>query len=294
VLLIGLAVLLPTQVYPRLAVLPDGPGTTQVQVARGGIALVPDPSAPAGAREVRDVGIKITTTVIAAPGTGSEDSVFWQLGTRVTVAGHGMLNARLETVSLDRRTARPTNCCGDRLVTDLTQPQGVPLQHEGFVTFPFDLQKHSYPIWDVQLKRARPAAYVGEEQREGMRTYVYRADTPFTKVGTQALPGRLFGLAAASVQADAEYADQRTFWAEPATGAVVGLREVLNQRYRYGERTVTAISANLDGLPLPAGVLDDTRQGARWLPWLREGASYLLAPIGVLLLLGWGLTLRRP
>jgi hypothetical protein len=291
---LGLAVLLPTQVYPRLAVTPADPGISQVQLATGGTALLPDLSSPLGVRRVHDVDVKITTTVIAAPGGSSDpDSVRWQLGTRITVGKH-LLTARLETVSLDRRTARPTNCCGDRLVTDPAQPQGVPLRHEGYVTFPFDLQKRPYPVWDVQLKRARTAAFIGEEHREGLKTYVFRADTPFTVVGTQSLPGRLFGVSTPSVTATSEYSDQRVFWVEPATGSVVDLREVLEQRFRYQGRTVTALAATLDSPSLRPDVLEDTRKGALMLPWLRERASYVLAPIGLLLLAFWIRGRRSP
>jgi hypothetical protein len=291
-LILGLAVLLPTQVYPRLAVLPADPRINQVQLGGGGTALVVDPSSASGVRRVHKAEVKITTNVVAAPGGSSDpDSVLWQLATRITV-GRWLLTARVETVSLDRHTARPTNCCGDRLVTDPGLPQGVPMPHEGFVSFPFDLQKHSYPIWDVQLQRARPAAFIGEQRLAGFDTYLLRADTPFTRVGTQALPGKLFGTSEPSVDADSEYADQRTYWVEPATGSVIGLREVINQRFRYNGRTVTALSATLDSPPLSSDLAEQTRQGAAALPWLRERASYFLFPIGLLLLAAWGWTLR--
>ena len=292
---LGLALLLPTQVYPRLAVLPADPQVEQVQLGRGGTALVIDPSSATGVRTVRNVDVKLTTNVVAAPGGSSDpDSVHWQLATQIKVANRWLLTARVETVSLDRRTARPNNCCGDRLVTDPQVPQGIPMPHSGFVSFPFNLGKHSYPIWDVQLQRARPAAFIGEQRLDGFDTYILRADTPFTKVGTQSLPGRLFGTTAASVEADSEYADQRTYWVEPATGSVIGLREVINQQFRFNGHTVTALSVTLDSPPLSPDLADKTRRGAATLPWLRGRASYLLVPLGLLLLAGWAWTLRPP
>lgn len=292
-LCLALAYLLPAQVYPRLAVLPANPDINQVQNAQHATALVPDLSSPTGVRLVRDTDLQITTHVTKAPDHPLGDSVVWTLGTRTTVASYGMINARLETVSLDRHTALPTNCCGDRLATAVDNPSGVPLRHEGYITFPFNVQKHSYPLWDIQLKRARIASYMGEERRDGLRTYVFRTDVPWQKIGTQELPGSLFGVAEPSVNADAEYADSRTFWVEPAGSDVIGLHEELNQRYSYQGHTVTAISASLDSPRLSQARLSDDREGAATFPWLRARASLVLVPVGLLLLAGWLLSLRR-
>jgi Porin PorA len=289
-LCLALAYLLPAQVYPRLAVLPADPKISQVQIAQHATALVPDLSSATGVRLVRDTRLQVTTYASQAPQRGTGRSVVWTLGTRTTVEGHGMINARVETVSLDEHTALPTNCCGDRLVTALDEPRGVALRHEGYVAFPFDVQKHSYPLWDIQLKRARMASYVGEERRDGLRTYVFRTDVPFEKIGSQELPGSLFGVSDPSVNADAEYADSRTFWVEPASGDVIGLHEELNQRYSYQGRSVTAVSASLDSPRLSDARLADDRRGAATFPWLRGRASYVLVPVGLLLLAGWVLT----
>jgi len=292
---LGLAVLLPVAVYPQLAQLPDDPQINQVQLGTGGVGLVPDASSPTGVRQVRNADVKITTNVTRAPeGSTDPDSVLWQMATRITV-GPDLLTARVETVSLDRRTAEPTNCCGDRLITDPQKPQGVLTPHQGFTSFPFNIQKRTYPIWDVQLQRARPAVYIGERRLAGFDTYGLRADTPMTKVGTQALPGSLFGVSDPSVDADSMYADQRTYWVEPATGSVIGLRETINQEFRYNGRAVTALSATLDSPPLSPTLEADTRQGASALPWMRVRATLLLTPIGLLLLLiGLWLLLRAP
>src|SRR6185436_15021232 len=124
----------------------------------------------------------------------------------------------------------------------------------------------------------------GEEPRDGLRTYVFRAHTPFADVGSRELPGRLFGLSAPSVQAIEQYADTRTYWVEPETGAVVDLADELRQRFTYRGHEVTAVAANLESPPLDADLMAQVRQGAAMLPWLRWRASAILVLVALALL----------
>ena len=279
-----LAALLPGYVYPRLAVLPGDPGQAQVQRGSGATVLVPDLDAPAGARVVRDVDVEVTTFVSEAPVDRPDGTVVWDLSTETSVGGHGLLDARVERVSLDARNAEPVNCCGDRLATEHADPGGRPIYHEGLVTFPFDVSRRDYPVWDVQLGRARTARYVGEETVDGVRTYRFQAHTPFEDIGTRELPGGLFDVDAPAVTAVEQYADTRTYWVEPQTGAVVDLHEVLHQRFVHDGREVTAISAELESPSLDADLLADLRQGARMLPWVRWRASAVLVVVALALL----------
>jgi hypothetical protein len=207
--------------------------------------------------------------------------VVWLLATRVNVNGK-LLNARIERVSLNPRTTEPTNCCGDSLVTEEGDRTGERLLHTGYLTFPFDTQKQSYPMWDIQLRRSRLANYEGEETRAGVRTYKFRLVNDFEKTGTQELPGSLFGLKDASVKADAEYADDRTMWVEPASGGTVDLVEHVQQRFSYQGRTVTAMDANLISPPMDPDLLSQVKTGATVLPWLRGRASFVLVLLALL------------
>jgi Porin PorA len=289
---LALAVLLPMVVYPRLAVFPADPQALQAQVDASGSALVPDLSAPAGARVLRNVEITIDNFISQAPEIPDDDSVVWQVATTVQVAGK-LLNARYEHVSIDKRTGLTNNCCGDRLFTTRGDTVGEPLQHSGYLSFPFNVQKKTYRLWDVQLRRSRPATYLGQDQRDGFSTYKFVAATPLTKIGTQDLPGSLFGLKDASVTADSMYADTRTFWVEPNTGSVVGLHDKLRQQFTYNGRTVIAIDADLSSPNLPETLRDQTRQGAMALPWLRGRASWVLVAAGLLMIYGWYAVRRR-
>jgi hypothetical protein len=283
-----LAVALPILVYPRFAVLPRDPQRTSVQHATGATVLVPDSKAPGNAKVLKNVPVRVRTYVAAADGSAAQslgESVVWQIATRVEVPGHGLVNARIETVSLHRHTAEPTNCCGDRLVTSILEPNGEPLQHRGMLAFPFNLQRRSYPVWDVTLRRARIAKFVGQEQHAGLRTYKFQATTPLVGVGTRQVPGPLFGIRDAAVTAQVEYADTRTYWVEPVTGAVVSTRDKVTQQYRYGERVVTAMSADIQSEPPSQDTVNTLRTGARMMPLLRWQASIALPGIAALLLL---------
>jgi hypothetical protein len=273
-----LAVLLPTFVYPRLARLPADPRQSQALTARGATVLVPDTSSPAGARVVENAQVRITTIVSGAPGELAYDgSVVWRLATTTRVQGFGVVDARVETISLDPRTAEPTNCCGDALVTDVANPDGTPVRHRGYLAWPFDVQKRAYQVWDGQLKRSVTAAFVGEEERDGFRTYRFQAVTPMTETGTRDLPGALFGVFRPSVPATAEYQDERTYWVEPATGGVVALRDRVLQRFRYESTVVPAMAADLESEPLSPAARQQLERGALLLPWLGgRGSLFLL------------------
>lgn len=278
----ALALVLPTFVYPRLTALPADPQRGQVLVGQGASVLVPDLESPAGAR-VRRADVTVRTFVSAAD-RPIGDSVVWQVASRTSVSGHGLLDARIETVSLNRHTGEPTNCCGDRLQTNEQDPDGEPLVHNGYLNFPLNVQKQDYPLWDIQLRRARTARFIRQENRFGMRAYVFRVSTPLTTIGSMELPGLLFRERTPSVTAASEYADTRTFWIEPNSSQVLAMQEEITQQFRYNDRVVPAMVATLNTPPPSAQVLSEARQAATILPWIRGRASIPLVLIGVILL----------
>ena len=169
IFLLVCGVLLPLYVYPRIAVLPADPQNEQILKGTNATVLWPDPDAPAGATVLTGVDVTITNFVSAARGVENNgDDNVWDVATQVNVDGRGMLQARVERLSIDPRTTESTNCCGDRIVESLEEPDGKELRHEGYYTFPFDTQKQSYQIWDINLERAVSTEYVGETTRDGI------------------------------------------------------------------------------------------------------------------------------
>lgn len=290
---LALALLLPLFVYPRLALQPADPNVMQIQTSNDGTALIPDQSVPAGARVASHIPVSINTYIGQDRSHhATSGNVLWQLGTRIVAAGH-LLQARIEDVSLNKRTARPSNCCGDSLATELDKPAGVPITHTGLITFPFNSRKHNYTVWDVNLNHSRVAVYSGTTRRNGMLVYKYTATNGWLPVGTRALPGLLFGLKTPSVNAIGQYADRRTYFVEPNTGATLDVEEQLSQRYVFNNRPVTAFTGLLESPSLPAHRIHQVREATVVLPWVRGRASIVLGVLALLLFAGAALLLRR-
>jgi hypothetical protein len=287
--------LLPWYVYPRVAALPDDPQDGSTLTATGASMLVPDPASSTGARVLTNADVRITTFVSGIPAEARGDSVSWRIATQTFVDGHGLINAQVEQVSLNRRTAAPTNCCGDRLLTQAQDTEGETLRHRGYIVWPFNLQKHSYPLWDVTLRNTKTARFEDVETRLGVRVYRYRSTVPLQAVGTMDLPGGFFGDSHPNVRATSQYADVATYWVEPATGGVVALQEQTTRQYVYGGATVTAFAGTLVAADPAASRLSDYRRGARVMPLVRGQYRWAQGGLGLgLVVLGpWLLSTRR-
>lgn len=290
-----IAALLPLYVYPRLTVLPDDPQNGTTLTASGATVLAPDASAPIGASVLKNANVTVETFVSGVSGGGA-NSVVWQIATQTLVAGHGLINAQAERISFDRRTAQPTNCCGDRLLTSASDTEGRALAHRGYVVWPFNIQKHSYQLWDLNIENTKTAEFMGVETRSGIRTYRFRSVVPRRSVGTMDLPGAFFGKSdLPSVSATTQYADVSTYWVEPATGAVISLRDQVTREFTYGGRTLTAFAGTLNSTDYSAAQLAQLRRGALYLPLIRGRVSVVLAGLGIqLLILGLWLRIARP
>lgn len=283
--LLVVAALLPLYVYPRVATLPADPQNEQILKGSGATVLWPDPEAPAGARVLTGVDVTVTNFVSAAPGVESPDGDnVWDIATQINVDGRGMLQSRVERLSIDPRTTESTNCCGDRIVTTEEEPDGKELRHEGYYTFPFDTQKQTYQIWDSSAERAADAKYVGESTKDGIDVYLFRREIPRQRIASRELPGGLFGSTEPNVDAEGWYANTRTYWIEPASGDVIGIREEITQQYVANGQTVTAFEAKMDSVRNAADRLDQARQASSLLPWLRGRASVALALLGLVLI----------
>jgi hypothetical protein len=290
-----LAWLLPQFVAPRLIELPANPEDGQNLVTHTATVLVPDLKSKTGVDVLHNATMSVNTWVSAPPvGDFGPDSVVWLLATTVNVGGHGMLTARVERVSFDKHTGQPNNCCGDSLVTDQSQPGGVPLVHSGsVVNFPFNLKKQDYPLWDIQLKKTKTARYLGDVRDRGMNLYEFRAVTPLTNLGTMDLPGSLFGSKAPSVKAVSQYADDKVMKVEPSSGTVVDMTDHTLQQYAYNGHVVTATDANLTLLPPSAKHLKQYQEANTYLPWLRGRISVVLVVLALAMLAGAFLLYRR-
>ena len=237
-------------IYDQLATVPLDQKTTAESEGTGVSAL--RVSAEGGSvrfDKLTDQHVKNTRTIIGLPGKVPEgqrdDNAFWQIGLRTEIVDGQPLSLSTDGVSINRRTGLATNCCGDFVGVGTTENQNAtqPITHEGlFFKFPFDAQKKSYPFWDGELKAARDAAFVREEKVKGLDTYVYEQTIPTTRLpGSRTVPRTMFGSGTGNVQVQSDYANTRTFWVEPNTGAIIRAQENINREAVSEAGTVTLI-----------------------------------------------------
>jgi hypothetical protein len=295
--LVGLAVALPSFVYPRVISLPKDPNATII--AKGDAVQVlkvrSDKIEP-----VTDT-VYVTRYITKDPLTQNRpkppgDVAQWRLGfsANLKTADGDLLTAYLEGYTLDKTSAEANTCCADYVVLD-QNAQGLPLRHEGLgLKFPFDTQKQTYKFWDLQLRHATDINYVGTETLFGLSTYKFVQDIKDQTVGSQAFPGSLFGDSAASVTADEVYSTVRTLWVEPRTGAIIRGSEQVNWRYQangvevprtIGTLTYTddTVKAQVDLYKDSASQLTFAKSTAPLICWIL-GPLLILAGIALLLL----------
>ncbi|GAA2643437.1 hypothetical protein Adu01nite_82260 [Paractinoplanes durhamensis] len=163
--------------------------------------------------------------------------------------------------------------------------------------FPFDTQKKEYQYWEGALRTALPIAYRGTEKIDGLTTYRFEQAVPKTDLPADAatMAGLLAFLAPGARTGTMSYEGSRTLWVEPMTGAIVAYQErqhrevvpdtgatvvLLDATFKYDQATAKAI-------------LDDARDGRSQLLLLGRYLPIGLLVLGVLLVLGGVLLLRR-
>ena len=165
--------------------------------------------------QVRSADLVAVRTLKGDVAASDKDTAVWDVSVVLSTGDGQLVQATIDRVATDRRTAEAVNCCGEAV-------NSVPARHSGLsYKFPFDTQKQDYQFWDSNAKKAVPARYVSEETVQGLTTYKFVSQVPATQIQTQEVPGSLVGETAPSVQAPVFYTDTRTVWVEPKTGVIV-------------------------------------------------------------------------
>jgi Porin PorA len=301
VALIALAVALPTFVYPRVEKVPADPNEFLVAQGSGVTVLLAQSPEDGGIRVLTNQNVVATRYIRgdvrpnATRATG--DNAFYRLAFKTTVENqpNGLLTAYVEGGSINGKTGLSNNCCGDFLSIDTTDTVGEPIRHEGLQwKFPFDTKKQNYPFWDVNVKKALTANYVGTERIDGLLTYRFVQPITDIVISQEDVPGSLLGLPEqASVRADRLYSDTRTLWIEPYTGAIIKGSEQVNQRLVSNGKQAPVIQGTLTYTDATVRHnVDEYKGKARSLWFIKQGgpiAFWILGPlfvlIGLLLLL---------
>lgn len=231
--------------YPRLAVAPlDRDTTDDPAIAVGSDATYldrhaepPDVMSGGDLESVRRVVGQVDESAAASEEL-DEDVVVYETLSYTDVPGYDAdtdgdpLSGTLDRVAFDRHTGEALDYSGN--YTEVTGEQAE-IEFEGvYLKFPFDTQQQDYDFWDTTLQRATPAVFEGEEEIDGLNVYKFVQTIEATDVDVQTtgaehteVPGYLVGEPADSpaVEADRMYANVRTLWIEPETGAIIQAQE---------------------------------------------------------------------
>ena len=157
------------------------------------------------------------------------------------------LDAQTARVAFDGNTSELIDCCGAN-----ADGAAFPKQAVGSIMpykFGFNTKAADVQYYDTVLNKALPMKYTGTEDVLGLKTYKFVQTIPPTKYDVLEVPLNLVGGADGSAyKADRTYANTRTVWVEPVTGAIVKGQEVLQQALLGpdGQPHLTLLDATLD------------------------------------------------
>ena len=123
--------------------------------------------------------------------------------------------------AFDRRTAQLVDCCGASVNGNTSVKQ------QGYVgyVFPIGTKKQTYDVFDTTLNRPVPFTYTGTTAVHGIQTYEFQENVAPVQVATQAVPGSMVGVSAATVTLPEYYQIHLVYYVDPDTGALLDVNE---------------------------------------------------------------------
>ena len=282
---ITMALLLKFYAFDKLAVIPIDQNTKQVAVDKN--AYIFD----AGTLKFQHTTL---TTTIGAVAQKDESQQFghnavifskWQYSSIPQT--QTAQEAFTEKFAVNRHTGKVIAWSGD-------QENGKALRHTGYtVKFPFGTKKTTYPYWDSSIEKSMSMKYAGTDKIDGLTVYRFEGTVPrqtLVTEPTKETPGFLFGQPKSSpgVKAKYTYANDRTIWVEPQTGAFIKVTEA-QQQWLTDPTTgksvqVLRTTSAFDNATVKANV-DEYKGKASQLKALKL-APWVLGILGLLLLIG--------
>ncbi|WP_158607476.1 DUF3068 domain-containing protein [Flexivirga caeni] len=192
-----------------------------------------------------------------------------------------------EKFAVNRHTGKVIPWSGD-------SENGKAIEHTGYtVKFPFGTQKTTYPYWDVSIERSMQMKYAGTDTIDGLTVYRFEGTVPrqpLVSSPAKEVPGFLFGGAQNSpgVKATYSYANDRTIWVEPETGAFIKVRENQQQwltDVKTGKSVNVLKTSSVFNNATVTQNVHDYKGKAAQLKALKI-APWILGILGILLLIG--------
>ena len=250
---------------------------------------------PATMTERRGRTLVATHTIRGDVTSGTRDIAVWESFDFMRDAADGStVGYGISVVAMDRHTGEAQACCGQRVNDDRS------VRRSGLAfKWPFYTERRTYPYFDETLGRALPIRYQGTERLFGLTVYRFSQRIEPTRIAELAVPGSMVGAPASpTVQVSRWYQNERTFWVEPRTGAIVKAVEQRKQTLRdaSGDEVVTLFDGNVvlsdDDV---RNAVRDARDGRLPVGLLHGGALWAGGLLGLLLiLLGALVALYRP
>ena len=291
VFLVAAAALIRFYAYPTLAVAPiDQNSVTQLSAED---AVIFDSNPEVLDNVTVDLAIRSRTVGDVDGSNKAPDGVLCWVNTTLVTSSDGVQrSASVERMGHDEVTGEFADGCDS--FTETTEGERVPVEAEGLIyKFPFGTEKKDYDFWDGDVGEALPAEYDGTDSIEGMSVYRFVQTIPETNVGTLEVPGSLLGSDEPSVEADQLYQNTRTFYVEPATGAVVNRIDDQLSQLSYDGQTVTLNDSTVHYTDEQVtDLVDEVSLKAMLLNGARLLYPLLLLGLGTLCIVG-GLLLGR-
>ncbi|MER5648501.1 DUF3068 domain-containing protein [Streptosporangium sp. NPDC002524] len=147
--------------------------------------------------------------------------------------------------AFDRRTGLAVNCCENYVDENANPaPRGLVFR------WPFGTRPVAYQVYDPLVRRPVTARFEGIETLYGVRVNRYAQRLVNERLVQQAmqLPGSVLGLGGGKpFPVNAYVEGTRTFWVEPESGMVIGVRENLVKTLRTpdGRGRLVALAADM-------------------------------------------------
>ena len=292
VFLVAAAALIRFYAYPTLAVAPiDQNSVTELSAED---AVIFDSNPEVLDNVTVDLAIRSRTVGDVEGSNKAPDGVLCWVNTTLVTSSDGVQrSASVERMGHDEVTGEFADGCDS--FTETTEGERVPAEAEGLIyKFPFGTEKKDYDFWDGDVGEALPAVYDGTDSVEDMSVYRFVQTIPETNVGTLEVPGSLVGSDEPSVEADQLYQNTRTFYVEPATGAVVNRIDDQLSQLSYEGQTVTLNDSTVHYTDEQVvDLVDEVSLKAMLLNGARLLYPLLLLGLGTLCIVGGFLLVRR-
>ncbi|WP_344922310.1 DUF3068 domain-containing protein [Streptosporangium oxazolinicum] len=238
--LVTLAALVRLHVYPGAMLLPAEQDRVTRMSSESGTYFD-----TAALRTRRGVPIDVAVARYGDLVRSTADVAVWTEFVSVQTRTGGRIDYHERRAAFDRRTGQAVDCCdGYNDIDPRPRPRGLVFR------WPLDARPISYPVYDPLARRAVTARFEAIETLYGVRVHRYAQRLVNERLQQPAmnLPGTVLGLDRPEEVPAVAYLDgTRTFWVEPASGMVIGVRENLTKTLRTadGRGRLVLFSADL-------------------------------------------------